>query len=188
MSTIDNRIVSMTFDNKSFERNIGETLKSLDDLNKSLSNLGGKTGSFGDLSKAAKGFNLDGIGAAVEKISDKFSILGVVGFAAISRITNAAIDTASRLAGIVFDPLLSGGKQRALNIENAKFQFRGLGMDVDAAMESAKQAVLGTAYGLDSAAKAAAQFGASGVKVGDDNDLRFAWDCRRCCNDKHVIR
>ncbi len=98
----------------------------------------------------------------------------MVGFAAISRITNAAIDTASRLAGIVFDPLLSGGKQRALNIENAKFQFRGLGMDVDAAMESAKQAVLGTAYGLDSAAKAAAQFGASGVKVGDDmtNALR----------------
>jgi hypothetical protein len=167
MSEIENRIVSIKFDNKSFEQNIGETLKSIDDLNKSLSRIDGKS-AFVGMSEAAEDVSLDGIGEAVDNISGKFSALGAIAFTALQSLTNSAIDSAKRMAGLVFDPLLGGGKQRALNIENAKFQFRGLGLDVEAAMASAKEAVLGTAYGLDSAAKAAAQFGASGIKVGGD--------------------
>ena len=41
-------------------------------------------------------------------------------------------------------------------------------MDVEKTMESANQAVLGTAYGLDEAAKLAAQLGASGMRAGDE--------------------
>src|SRR5699024_9652759 len=66
------------------------------------------------------------------------------------------------------DPLIEGGKKRALNIEQAKFQFEGLGMDVEKTMASANEAVLGTAFGLDEAAVVAAQFGASGMRAGKD--------------------
>lgn len=57
---------------------------------------------------------------------------------------------------------------RALNIEQAMFQFKALGINATKAMESASYAVDGTAYGLDAAATVAAQFGASGVKAGND--------------------
>ncbi len=167
MSSIDNRIVSMEFDNEAFERNLAVTLESLDKLEQSLAFENASRG-MDELDAAASKFSLEGIGSAVDNISEKFSVLGAVGFAAIQRLTNVALDSAASMARMVFDPLVSGGRQRALNIENAKFQFRGLGLDVEAAMESARLAVTGTAFGLDEAAKAAAQFGASGIEVGED--------------------
>lgn len=68
----------------------------------------------------------------------------------------------------VTTPLIEGGKNRALNIEQAKFQFKGLGLDVDKTMESASKAVQGTAYGLDEAAKIAGIFGTSGMQAGEE--------------------
>lgn len=167
MSNIENRVVSIEFDNKSFERNIAETLGSLDALRESL-NFDGALSGLDGISESAKGINLSGISDAVENISSKFSALGAIAFTTIQSITTSAIDAAKSLAGFVFNPLLAGGKQRALDIENAKFQFRGLGIDVDKAMDSALKAVKGTSFGLGEAAKAAAQFGASGLDAGDD--------------------
>ena len=62
----------------------------------------------------------------------------------------------------------AGGVSRALNIEQANKMFKSLGMDAEKAMASANEAVKGTQFGLDQAAKAAAQLGASGVAMGDD--------------------
>ena len=62
--------------------------------------------------------------------------------------------------------VISGGMTRALNIERARFQMEGLGMDVDKIMGEGgpvQNAVKGTAYGLDEAAKAASNLGASGI-------------------------
>ena len=39
MSTIDNRIVEMSFDNKKFEKGIAKSQKSLKDFNKALGNI-----------------------------------------------------------------------------------------------------------------------------------------------------
>ena len=41
-------------------------------------------------------------------------------------------------------------------------------MDVEQAMDDALYAVKGTAYGLDEAARAASQLGASGIELGND--------------------
>jgi tape measure domain-containing protein len=166
MSKVENRVVSLTFDNKAFEQRVAATIDSLDKLTKSLdAATAGKT--FSDLSKSANNIDLSGIERAIENINDKFSIMGAIGFAVIQKLTNAALDTAKRVVGSALDPILAGGKQRALNIEQALFMFKGIGIDAAAAMESARSAVTGTAYGLDVAAKAAAQFGASGIEVGD---------------------
>ena len=50
------------------------------------------------------------------------------------------------MGSALVDPIVEGGKRRALNIEQAKLQFKGLGLDVDATMASASAAVKGTAY------------------------------------------
>jgi tape measure domain-containing protein len=184
--SIDDLVVFAEFDNKAFNSKIAESLKALEDFEKGLEmkdatkglagidaaadslDFSGVVGNIAGISKALDSVSFQGIAEGVEHIASRFNAMGAVAFAVIQRMTNAAIDFAKQTASLVFDPLLAGGRSRALNIEAAKFQFRGLGIDVTAAMESALAAVKGTAYGLDEAAKVAAQFGASGIKAGQD--------------------
>ena len=63
-----------------------------------------------------------------------------------------------------------GCKRRAMNVENANFELQGLLKNeeaVAAVMQNVSDAVDGTAYSLDAAAKVASQLAASGMKAGD---------------------
>lgn len=151
---VDEKIVRMTLDNAKFKDNVKDTLNSFKAIDDGLN----KTGAV----------DLSGIAKAVDTIQSRFSAFGVIAATVINRITDAAIDMGKRVYSAMVDPIVEGGKKRALNIEQAKFQFEGLGMDVEKTMESANEAVLGTAYGLDEAAVIAAQFGASGMKAGEE--------------------
>ena len=167
MRGIDRRIVEMQFDNRQFQAGVKDTLGSLNELKQGLSMDGAGKG-LSNLERAVGAFDLSGMATGVDHISNKFSALGVVGFTVINELTKSAMNFGRKVAGVIFNPLVGGGKQRALNIEKAKFQFEGLGMDVEATMASALEAVTGTAYGLDEAAVAASQFGASGLRAGDE--------------------
>lgn len=166
MSSIDERIVEMRFNNKQFEDGVQTSVKSLDKLKEGLK-LEQSAQSLMNLERVGRGFSLDGIAAGVDHISNKFNALGAIGFTVLQGLTNSAMGLARKMAGFVFDPLVAGGKRRAINIEQAKFQFEGLGMDVEATMANALEAVQGTAYGLDEAAKVASMFGASGMRAGE---------------------
>ena len=155
MASIDNRVVNLEFDNASFGKKVDSTLQSLTQLHEGINK------SVGDI-------DLSGIESGVSNISSKFSALGAIGFTAIQNLTNSAIDFGQKIAGSVLDPLVEGGKRRALNIEQAKFQFEGLGLDVEKTMASARDAVKGTAYGLDEAAKIAGIFGTTGMEAGEE--------------------
>src|SRR5262252_635231 len=171
MPSVDDRIVRLEFDNSSFERKVDGTLHSLAQLDKALEFKGAGKG-FDEISKAAQGVNLSSIADGVEHIASRFSAMGAIGFSAIQKITQGVMGlaaTVARKAGEdILAPIITGGKQRALNLEQARFMFEGMGADVEKSMKSAKDAVLGTAYGLDEAAKTAAQLGASGINAGDD--------------------
>jgi hypothetical protein len=165
--SVDDRIVRMEFDNASFERKISTTLASLGKLDKALQFK--DTGkAFEDIGKSAGKLDLSHIASAVENISSKFHAMGAVAFTVIQSLTRGALGFAKKVGHDILDPIISGGTARAKNIEQAKFMFQGLGIDVEKGMASALDAVKGTAFGLDEAAKAAAQFGASGIKVGDE--------------------
>lgn len=166
MTGIDENVVKMTFDNEAFESKLSNTLASLDKLTEGLKLNGAEQG-FKNVSAAADSVNLSSMAGALDNISSKFSAMGAVGFSIISNLTTGVLDFAKTAAEKVLDPLMSGGRQRAINLDNARFAFQGLGIDVTAAMDSALAAVKGTAFGLDEAAKAAAQFGASGISAGD---------------------
>lgn len=142
---IDERIVGMKFDNEKFEEGVKETTTTLGELKETL--------------------RMEGVASGVENIASKFNAFGAIVFGALQRITNAAIDAGLGMANAIIEPLVEGGKRRALAIEQAKFQFKGLGMDVEKTMEQALYAVKGTAFGLDEAAKAAANLGASQVPI-----------------------
>ena len=107
MSSIENRVVSITFDNAGFESAIANTLAGLEDLKGSLDFSSAKD-PFAQLKDAASGFSLDNIGAAVDDINSKFSALGAVGFTAIQSLTQSAINAGGRIASALVDPIVQG--------------------------------------------------------------------------------
>lgn len=171
MPSVDERVVIMKFENASFESKLGETIASLDKLRESLDFSASKK-SMQDLNDAGRSFDISSMAHGVDFIASKFTALGAIGFSAIQKLTQGVMGFAASMVDMaktdILGPIITGGKQRALNIEQAKFMFKGLGIDVQAGMDSALDAVRGTAFGLDEAAKAAAQFGASGIAVGKD--------------------
>lgn len=153
--TIEERVVSMQFNNSQFEKGIEQSQKSIQSLNKSLDTAGSTNG-------------LGSITIALETVSGGFSTLGAIGFTVLQNLTNKAIDAGFKIGNALLEPIVSGGKTRALNIEQAMFQFEALGLDVEKVMANASYAVDGTAYSLDAAAKVAAQLGASGMQAGEE--------------------
>lgn len=164
---IDEKVVSMKFDNKQFEANIQTSIRSLENLKKSL-NFNGVEKGFDSISQAAGRVDIGAVGSGVDAVKMKFSALQVVAATALANITNQAINTGRKIANAIEQPLVQGGINRALNIEQAKFQLKGLEIAWKDIADDIEYAVRGTAYGLDAAAKAASQLSASNVKVGDD--------------------
>jgi phage-related protein len=166
LSSIENEVVSLTFDSSGFERGINNVLVSLAELKSSLDFSRTQTG-FESLQESADSFDLSHIESALGTIQSRFSALGAAAFTAIQSVTRSAIDMGKQILESTAGQILSGGKQRALAIEQARFQFQGLGQDVEASMNSALEAVRGTAFGLDEAATLAAAFGGAGITAGD---------------------
>lgn len=93
---VDNRVVSMDFDNRRFEKNVSTSMSTLDKLKAKLN--------FG---KSSKG--LDGLSAGVEAATSKFSALQVMGVTALANITNSAVNAGKRIvSALTIDPVKSG--------------------------------------------------------------------------------
>ena len=175
MSTIDENVVSMRFDNKEFEKNAQQSLGTLDKLKRALHF--DKTGeSLKKLGDEAKQVDFSKMSGQLDAMEKRFSTFGIAGAAAISRVTNAAMDLGKAMVKDVAKPftaavqqIKSGGISRAMNLEHAHFQLMGLVNDEQKVAEilngPVQQAVDGTAYGLDAAAVAASSLVASGVQT-----------------------
>lgn len=71
----DQRVVELQFNNRQFEANVSQTLKTLDELKDSLKFEGAEKG-FDDLERAASKLDFDGLFNNVEKIANHFTLLG----------------------------------------------------------------------------------------------------------------
>lgn len=168
--TVDSRVVEMRFDNAQFEQNVRESMSTLDRLKASL-NMDGASKSFDQLSKASNSVSFEGLYKNIEQLSKRFSTFGIVGMRVIQNLTDAAMKFVHNTMNTVTNSIVGGGKRRAMNIENARFQLQGLLNDetkVEAIMKDALDSVDGTAYAFDEAAKAASQFAATGMQAGED--------------------
>lgn len=106
--TVDERVVSMQFDNKHFESNVKTTMSTLDKLKKSL-NLEKSAKGLENINAAAKNCNLSPMANAVESVKSKFSALEVMGITALANITNSAVNYGKRLiSAFTVDPIRTG--------------------------------------------------------------------------------
>lgn len=108
MSTIDNRVVQMEFENKNFERNAKESMKTLEKLDKSLEFKNGKK-SFKDVEEAAAACDFKPLMQAVDTVKVQFTTLGSVANRVMQRITDSVLDTGKKmLKSLTIDPIMSG--------------------------------------------------------------------------------
>ena len=198
---VDTNVVEIKFDNSQFVENVSQTIdivnelkdslqfdsNSFDSLEKATRNidLSGITTSLESLSQRFSTFGIIGMTAIQRITNEVMTLAGRLG----------------RVLAKPWQQIITGGTNRAANIAQAQFQLEGLfgktdeglaklnmtmkassdeiekmtGMtsDMIVAMNAADYAVADTAYGLDSAAKAASVLATSGVDV-----LHFSEDLK----------
>ena len=171
-TTIDNKTVQMNFDNSNFEKNISQSMDSLKNMDKQLNTLE-RSKSLETLNRQAQNVDFSNMEHGLESVKAHFSTLQVAGMTVISELTRSFMKFGSGLMHNVFGQIKQGGLTRALNIEQASFQVKGLvGGGKKAAktwknlLKDVNYAVDDTAYGLDEAAKVASQLMASNIKIG----------------------
>ena len=170
MPTVDERVVKMKLDGSEFQSGANKVSSSLDSLKEKLKFKDAGKG-LDDVEKKTKSLSFDAIANSVSALEKRFSTMGIVGINVINRITDSVINLSHRLTSFVSSGIVQGGITRAMNLENAHFQLQGLLKDeqqVQAIMKNVSDSVDGTAYSLDSAAKVASQFAASGMRAGDE--------------------
>lgn len=196
---IDEQIVKMEFDNAKFEQNAQASLRTIDKLKAALKFENADKG-FTKIEQAANSINLSKLDRNIQSIADRFSTMGIIGDQILRNLTNSVMGAFGKLNRLLQAPIqqmINGGKARAMNIANAQFSLKGLGIDwkqeskdyvitlkhmsdeeqaalkksgefVDSLYKDIDYAVSGTAYGLDEAAKAASILATSNVAIGDE--------------------
>lgn len=171
MSTqIDERVVSMKFDNKNFEKNVATSMSTIDKLKQKL-NFKNAGKSLDELSSSAQNVSFSKMADSLSTLEKRFSTMGIVGMTVIQNLTNSAMSFVKQITNFVTSGIKTGGINRAMKIENARFQLGILLNDsekVAAVMSNVSAAVDGTAYGLDAAATIASQLVASGMEAGEE--------------------
>ena len=143
MSSIDERIVRMKFDNQAFEQGIARSRdslgrftkqletpasgKALDGISNGITKVRDGLGKFAaestkDLAQvdaAGKKVSLDGIGRGVQAVSDKFKAMSVVGVTALATITQKAVSSGLAFAkSFTVQPITDGFREYETNLNS----------------------------------------------------------------------
>lgn len=89
--TIDEKVVEMRFDNSDFERNVSQSMSTLDKLKGAL-NFSGMEKAFDGITSAADRVNFGGLGGALEGIGEKFVSMGGKAIGAFLDIGKKGVD------------------------------------------------------------------------------------------------
>jgi tape measure domain-containing protein len=177
MSTVDNRVVEMNFDNTKFASGVNGTLSMLDRLKASL-HLPGASKGLQDINSAAKTFDSSQMEQGVGRIAGAFTSMQAVAFGALanvgSKISNMAINmgkeftTAPITAGFQEYELKMGSIQTIL----ANTARHGTKLpQVNAALEELNQYADKTIYNFGDMTKNIGLFTNAGLKVDDATSM-----------------
>lgn len=124
---IDERVVSMQFDNKNFEQNVQTSMSTLDKLKQKL-NLSGASKGLENVNAAAKNVNMSGLGNAVETVRARFSALEVMGVTALANITNSAVNAGKRMvSALTIAPISDGFSEYEMTLNAVQTTMAGTG-------------------------------------------------------------
>lgn len=134
-TTVDSRVVEMSFDNKNFESNVQTSLGTLEKLKQSL-NLNGSAKGLENIDAAAKKVNIGMLGDAVETVKHKFSAFEVIAITALANITNSVVNAGRQmLRSLSLDPIMDGFKEYELKMDSVQTIMAGTGAPLETVMD-----------------------------------------------------
>lgn len=169
--TVDERVVSMQFDNKKFEKNVQTSIKTLDKL-KSKLNLKGAAKGLEDVDKATKKLDMTTLTNGIHTVGLKFSALQVAATTALANIANSAVNAGKRLvSAFTIDPIKTGLQEYETQINAvqtilANTQSKGTTLDqVNAALDELNHYADMTIYNFTEMTRNIGTFTAAGVDL-----------------------
>lgn len=118
MSSVDDRIVNMQFNNKQFQTGAADSTKSLETLEQTIGKMGTGTG-------------LTNMGTAVDGVKSKFSALQVAGVTALATIVNKAVSAGlDLLKNLTVGPILDGFHEYETNLNSIQTIMANTGKNV----------------------------------------------------------
>lgn len=159
MSSVDDRIVNMQFNNKQFSAGVTDSQRSLQDLEKTLAGAGSSTGG---LSQMASG---------IEGATSKFGALKIAGISAIATIASkATLAGISMVKSMTLDPITAGFAEYQTNLNSIQTIIANTGAgvnEVNGYLEQLNHYSDQTIYNFSQMASAIGKFTAAGVGLDD---------------------
>lgn len=116
--SVDNRVVSIRFDNKLFEQKIASTVKVLDALERRLRSADGTSG-LENMQKAADKVDFSSIGREADGSIGRINAMSAAFVTAVGTMTYAAMNAGSRITkALTIEPVLDGYKEYELNMNS----------------------------------------------------------------------
>ena len=162
--SVDERVVEMRFDNKQFEKGIDDSIKSLQNLKKSLKTEDAAKG-LKDLESTGKKFSLDSVANAVEAVTSKFSALGTFGDQVIRNLANRFDQLISKagqvVASLSTDQIAAGWEKYEESANSVRTIMNATGLsvkEVESKMEKLMWYSDETSYSYTEMASSVAKF------------------------------
>lgn len=172
MSTeIDSRVVEMRFDNQQFEKNVDQSLSTLDKLKAALK-LDGVSKGIDAVNASAKRLNFNDAIKGIDNVVKKFSTMELIGGVTIANLTNDVVNSAKRLTkALTFDPVKTGLEEYETQINAvqtilANTSHAGTTLDdVNAALDTLNEYADKTIYNFTEMTKNIGTFTAAGIDL-----------------------
>lgn len=168
---VDERVVSMQFDNQHFERNVATTMSTLDKLKLKLHLPGAKKG-LEDVNAAAKKVDMSPLGHAVDTVGIKFNAMHTIADQALRNITNSAMAAGKKIvSALTIDPVKTGFQEYETQINAvqtilANTESKGTTIDdVNVALEELNKYADKTIYNFTEMTRNIGTFTAAGVDL-----------------------
>ena len=168
---VDSRVVEMRFDNQQFERNVGQSLSTLDKLKAAL-RLDGVSKGLDDVNASAKKLDFKNTVQGIDNVVKKFTTMELIGGVTIANLTNDAVNSAKSLAkALTFDPVKTGLEEYETQINAvqtilANTSHAGTTLDdVNAALDTLNEYADKTIYNFTEMTKNIGTFTAAGIDL-----------------------
>lgn len=163
MSSVDDRIVNMQFNNRQFSAGVTDSQRSLASLEQSLARAGSGTGA-----------GLSNMAASVEATTSRFGALKVAGISAIATIASKATTLGLGLVkSLTLDPITAGFTEYTTNLNSIQTIMANTGASVDRTnhfLQLLNTYSDKTIYNFSQMASAIGKFTAAGVSLPDATD------------------
>jgi tape measure domain-containing protein len=170
-TTIDSKVVEMKFNNKDFEKNAAESIRTLDSFKKKLS-FEESIKSIGHLADTLKNVSFDKMTQNIGSIATGFSATGAIVFGVLQNMVNAALNAGQQITNALFiDPVKLGFQEYETQMNSvqtilANTQTENTTLDVVmSALDELNDYADRTIYNFTQMTRNIGTFTAAGVKL-----------------------